>query len=91
MTAASHLVVGPGELQAGDRIVGIQKLGAADTVAARSGRTVAAVAGEHRTGGQCIPLRWREGDPAGHESNWWNGQDYLDVSLFHVDRPRIGD
>jgi hypothetical protein len=86
LVPADELVVQPRDLQPGDEIVGIQKYGRSDVVAARSGRIVDVGVGEHRTGGECIQLRWRDNDPIGHESNWWNGQDYLDESLFHVRR-----
>lgn len=84
--SVDELVVEPRDLRPGDEIVGIQKYGRSDVVAARSGRTVEAGVGEHHTGGECIQLRWRDSDPIGHESNWWNGSEYLDESLFHVRR-----
>lgn len=86
LVPADELVVEPRGLRPGDEIVGIQMYGRSDVVAARSGRIVDVGVGEHRTGGECIQLRWRDSDPIGHESNWWRGQDYLDESLFHVRR-----
>ena len=80
------LVVGPGELQPGDTIVGVQKGGAADAVSPRSD-TVKVGVGPHRTGGDCIQLEAKPNEVAiGHENNLWHGSGYDEETLFHISR-----
>lgn len=81
------LVVKPVDLQAGDEIVGMQRLGNSDDVSPRHQAIVKVGVGKHPvTGGECVQLHRRPDDPAGYELNLWNGTEYFDWSLFHIRR-----
>jgi hypothetical protein len=87
LVPADELVVQPRDLQPGDEIVGIQKSGRSDVVAARSGRIVDVGVGEHRTGGECIQLRWRQ-SPGGPRAKANSGQSWM-TAVIHERPPHI--
>jgi hypothetical protein len=81
------LIVKPTDLQAGDEIVGMQRLGDGDDVSPRHQAIVKVGMGKHPvTGGECVQLHRRPDDPAGYELNLWNGTEYFDWTLFHIRR-----
>lgn len=83
---SSVLVVGPRELQAGDVIVGVQRLGEQDPVSPRNKIVDRAVREHPVIGGECIRIRRPAGE-SGYEMNLWNGNEYYDETLFHIQRP----
>lgn len=81
------VVVKPIDLQAGDEIVGMQRLGDGDDVSPRHQAIVKVGVAKHPvTGGECIQLHRRPDDPADYELNLWNGTEYFDWTLFHIRR-----
>lgn len=81
------LIVKPIDLQAGDEIVGMQRLGDSDDVSPRHQAIVKVGVGQHPiAGGECVQLHSRPNDPAGYELNLWNGREYFDWTLFHIRR-----
>lgn len=79
------VVVKPIDLQAGDEIVGMQRLGDGDDVSPRHQAIVKVGVAKHPvTGGECVQLHRRPDDPADYELNLWNGTEYFDWTLFHI-------
>ncbi|ORA60933.1 hypothetical protein [Mycobacteroides franklinii] len=81
------VVVKPIDLQVGDEIVGMQRLGDGDDVSPRHQAIVKVGVAKHPvTGGECIQLHRRPDDPADYQLNLWNGTEYFDWTLFHIRR-----
>lgn len=83
---SSVLVVGPRELRPGDVIVGVQRHGTHDPVVPRNKIVDLAVREHPVIGGECIRIRRPAGE-SDYEMNLWNGNEYHDETLFHIQRP----